>query len=456
MSGSSDERIIPHENDVLMGRGGKNNQHVGNEKLRELARAECENYRKSSKKGKSYISRKLVSQVREMNPPGRFLKRDQLTATWEDVGDEIAREKASQVLRDAVSNQQEEEEEEQQEIQEQVSPTPHPRFGIEAWPRAASEGAIPSSSRSTGYSYESPTRSRTTSRSRSAGHSYESPARNRENIRSMTDSSGNYAARTYYQNERRHRSLSTPVSIGRVATTNTRQSAYDYYRGNEFGQQQQHITPMAIQPQHDSTSSEVEPIPFPPVTPISTSNRKRRRYYTNNAPSHFPYEYNATYSTQMDSPSTSTARAMTETPQASVTSENSSSSFQPFHYSGQERAVQQYEQQQRQQFHPQQPFQPQQAYQLHQSYNQQQTVQQQQQPPQERLFSSQERRSSLHHRMVPSQAMLTRSTSIQSASSQGLLGDMQENMGDFDLFDGELIEGKSEIEDSFGYGSDPF
>lgn len=95
--------IAPHENDILMGRGGKNNQHIGNEKLRALARLQSENYRVASKKGKSYISRQLVKEVRQLNPPGRFLKKDHATGVWEDVGDDVAREKASQVLRDAVS-----------------------------------------------------------------------------------------------------------------------------------------------------------------------------------------------------------------------------------------------------------------------------------------------------------------------------------------------------------------
>mmetsp|Transcript_10617 Transcript_10617/g.17574 ORF Transcript_10617/g.17574 Transcript_10617/m.17574 type:complete len:292 (-) Transcript_10617:253-1128(-) len=93
----------PHENDILMGRGGKNNQHIGNEKLRGLARLQSENYRMASKKGKSNISRELVQQVRVMIPPGRFLKKNIITGDWEDVGDDVAREKASQVLRDAVS-----------------------------------------------------------------------------------------------------------------------------------------------------------------------------------------------------------------------------------------------------------------------------------------------------------------------------------------------------------------
>lgn len=95
--------LEPHENDVLMGRGGRNNQHSGNEKLRQFARVQGEKYRVSSKKGKSALSRLLVRQMRELDPPARFLRRVQQTAVWEEVSEETAREKASQVLRDAVS-----------------------------------------------------------------------------------------------------------------------------------------------------------------------------------------------------------------------------------------------------------------------------------------------------------------------------------------------------------------
>ncbi|KAG7346424.1 hypothetical protein IV203_005492 [Nitzschia inconspicua] len=93
----------PHENDVLMGRGGKNNQFCGNEKLRLLARKRCREYQTASKKGKSQISRELVDAIRLANPPGRFLKKVE-DGTWEDVGDETAREKTSQVLRDAINS----------------------------------------------------------------------------------------------------------------------------------------------------------------------------------------------------------------------------------------------------------------------------------------------------------------------------------------------------------------
>lgn len=62
-----------HENDVLMGRGGKNNRHVGNERLRIAARKHVGKYQASTKKIKSAISRDLVKQIRRMTPPGRYV-----------------------------------------------------------------------------------------------------------------------------------------------------------------------------------------------------------------------------------------------------------------------------------------------------------------------------------------------------------------------------------------------
>mmetsp|Transcript_42537 Transcript_42537/g.102509 ORF Transcript_42537/g.102509 Transcript_42537/m.102509 type:complete len:516 (+) Transcript_42537:2110-3657(+) len=93
--------VNPTKNDVLMGRGGKNNQWTGNEKLREIARTRAAEYAVASKRAKSQISRELVEDIRLLSPPGRFLKKCP-NSKWEDVGDEIAREKTSQVLRDAI------------------------------------------------------------------------------------------------------------------------------------------------------------------------------------------------------------------------------------------------------------------------------------------------------------------------------------------------------------------
>jgi hypothetical protein len=96
--------IVPHDNDVLLGRGGNNNKHVGNEKLRLMARSLASEYSKATKKQKSNMSRELVLRIRNMSPPGRFLRKCALSDDWEDAGDAVAREKVSQALRDAVSS----------------------------------------------------------------------------------------------------------------------------------------------------------------------------------------------------------------------------------------------------------------------------------------------------------------------------------------------------------------
>lgn len=96
------ETIVPHQNDVLMGRGGRNNRHTGNEKLREFARRVCLDYQNATKKGKSAISQDLVEQMRELVPAGRFLKPSAASAEWIQLPDSAARDKTSQVIRDAL------------------------------------------------------------------------------------------------------------------------------------------------------------------------------------------------------------------------------------------------------------------------------------------------------------------------------------------------------------------
>jgi hypothetical protein len=56
-----------------MGRGGKNNRHVGNERLRDIARKKVEKYKHSTKKIKSAISRDIVKHVRDSDPSGRYV-----------------------------------------------------------------------------------------------------------------------------------------------------------------------------------------------------------------------------------------------------------------------------------------------------------------------------------------------------------------------------------------------
>ena len=49
--------IRVNDNDVLLGRGGRNHEHEGNEQLRRIAHSRVREYERASKKQKAVISR---------------------------------------------------------------------------------------------------------------------------------------------------------------------------------------------------------------------------------------------------------------------------------------------------------------------------------------------------------------------------------------------------------------
>jgi len=49
---------------------------------------------------KSIIEMEVVSTWRDLSPPGRFLRKDEETGLWNDIGDDDAAIKCSHVLRE--------------------------------------------------------------------------------------------------------------------------------------------------------------------------------------------------------------------------------------------------------------------------------------------------------------------------------------------------------------------
>ena len=92
--------IIPKNEDVLFGRGGRTNHHPGNIRLREVVKQYQEAYQLAKKVDKPKISKLIVSALRSSNPPSRFLRMDVETNKWVDVGQKRAAEKVSQTLRE--------------------------------------------------------------------------------------------------------------------------------------------------------------------------------------------------------------------------------------------------------------------------------------------------------------------------------------------------------------------
>jgi hypothetical protein len=90
----------PGANDVLCGRGGASNNHIGNRRFRMLVNEHRMRYKNSCKLDKPKVAREIMIIWRNQTPPGRFLCKVAGTKLWNDVGDQKAREKASQCLRE--------------------------------------------------------------------------------------------------------------------------------------------------------------------------------------------------------------------------------------------------------------------------------------------------------------------------------------------------------------------
>jgi len=92
----------PHDNDVLCGRRSQN--HPGNDYYRSMISSNKYRYLSSNKRGKREIALELVSIIYTMDPPGRFLEKNELNQTYDDIGEERAVVKVSQALREGAPN----------------------------------------------------------------------------------------------------------------------------------------------------------------------------------------------------------------------------------------------------------------------------------------------------------------------------------------------------------------
>ena len=94
--------VNPHEHDVLSGRGNFVNYHAGNEHFRALVRKHKLEYVRCPKPQKGKFSRMIVDEIKNRTPPGRFLKQDNNTKLWYDIGEKKALDKTRQALREGA------------------------------------------------------------------------------------------------------------------------------------------------------------------------------------------------------------------------------------------------------------------------------------------------------------------------------------------------------------------
>jgi hypothetical protein len=88
--------------DVLCGRGGATNSHSGNRAFRSLVKEHQDEYLRAKKRDKPAVASVIVEDIRDKG--GRFLRRFDTDHTgqvrWVDIGDDRAREKTCQALRE--------------------------------------------------------------------------------------------------------------------------------------------------------------------------------------------------------------------------------------------------------------------------------------------------------------------------------------------------------------------
>jgi len=96
----------PHANDVLYGRGGGTNHHPGNRRYRALVKAKTVCYNNTIRPERGSVADQIVKDWRTtQQPPGRFLKLNQKSGMWDDVGDAKAREKTAQLFREVKASE---------------------------------------------------------------------------------------------------------------------------------------------------------------------------------------------------------------------------------------------------------------------------------------------------------------------------------------------------------------
>eukprot|EP00563_Minutocellus_polymorphus_P005299 CAMPEP_0181042778 /NCGR_PEP_ID=MMETSP1070-20121207/12339_1 /TAXON_ID=265543 /ORGANISM="Minutocellus polymorphus, Strain NH13" /LENGTH=503 /DNA_ID=CAMNT_0023121029 /DNA_START=134 /DNA_END=1645 /DNA_ORIENTATION=- len=92
----------PHPHDILSGRGGASNNHMGNKIYRTVCEHNKGLYAAAPRNEKLPIAVRIVEAVRSRDPPGRFLERKKEDKLWYEVTEKRAVDKTAQALREKV------------------------------------------------------------------------------------------------------------------------------------------------------------------------------------------------------------------------------------------------------------------------------------------------------------------------------------------------------------------
>lgn len=88
------DSATPHDNDVLFGRGFTISAHAGNRYLRCIVQDKKQAFLTAKKKEKRQIARRIVDEIKKLDPPGRFLIEDPNSSSAGSDDNEGIRDKA--------------------------------------------------------------------------------------------------------------------------------------------------------------------------------------------------------------------------------------------------------------------------------------------------------------------------------------------------------------------------
>jgi hypothetical protein len=102
-SSLSSNTDLPRQMDVLCGRGGGINKHVGNRMYRRVVEYNKSMYRHVPKRHRMLVSQSIVQTI--LNEGGRFLQADGSSSRWKEIPFRRAVQKTSQALRERVEDE---------------------------------------------------------------------------------------------------------------------------------------------------------------------------------------------------------------------------------------------------------------------------------------------------------------------------------------------------------------
>ena len=91
----------PSANDVLIGRGRRNQNHSGNQRYQSIIKSLKPEYDAAPKSLRGLYGKQIINLIHNLSPPGRFLRKDKVSGSWIELDTKEAVQRGIQALHDS-------------------------------------------------------------------------------------------------------------------------------------------------------------------------------------------------------------------------------------------------------------------------------------------------------------------------------------------------------------------